>query len=233
MPPCPAPAAQAKWTSAALLSGVDLIKLGYITRAGPKDNRNHLVLGTQVGGAGRGAAGRGPQRGGRSRALAFCDLVVCACAQCSASLGGQGGASCRRGGNRGRGKSGEGSLPSVSILPAPKTCPHLQLKHNTSPFALCRTPPPRPAPAAPQAVKPRDFAMQMNLNMDNCWGIVRALLDLCVEKLEADGAPRLVLRLGVESCYPRGAAGALSLEPSLPSFLYFFTCTLPVRAGAG
>ena len=38
-----------------------------------------------------------------------------------------------------------------------------------------------------QAVKPRDFAMQMNLNMDNCWGIVRALVDLCKEKLEADG----------------------------------------------
>lgn len=30
--------------------------------------------------------------------------------------------------------------------------------------------------------------MQMNLNMDNCWGIVRALVDLCVEKLETDGA---------------------------------------------
>ncbi|GAB4820222.1 hypothetical protein N2152v2_007268 [Parachlorella kessleri] len=79
----------AKWTAAALLSGVDLIKLGYIARVAPKDNRNHVVLGTQ-------------------------------------------------------------------------------------------------------AVKPRDFAMQMNLNMDNCWGIVRALVDLCKEKLEADGKYLLV-----------------------------------------
>lgn len=38
-----------------------------------------------------------------------------------------------------------------------------------------------------QAVKPKDFAAQMNLNMDNAWGIVRALVDLCVEKMEADG----------------------------------------------
>ena len=30
-----------------------------------------------------------------------------------------------------------------------------------------------------QAVKPRDFAMQINLSMENCWGIVRALVDVC------------------------------------------------------
>ena len=30
-----------------------------------------------------------------------------------------------------------------------------------------------------QAVKPRDFAMQINLAMENCWGIVRALCDVC------------------------------------------------------
>lgn len=31
-----------------------------------------------------------------------------------------------------------------------------------------------------QVCKPKDFAMQINLNMDNCWGIVRALVDLCL-----------------------------------------------------
>lgn len=74
----------AKWTSAALVGGIDMIKLGYVTRATPKNNNNHLLLGTQ-------------------------------------------------------------------------------------------------------AVKPKDFAMQMNLNMDNCWGIVRALVDFCFENLETDG----------------------------------------------
>lgn len=29
--------------------------------------------------------------------------------------------------------------------------------------------------------KPKDFAQQINLNMDNCWGIVRALVDLCMK----------------------------------------------------
>ena len=31
-----------------------------------------------------------------------------------------------------------------------------------------------------QVMKPKDFAQQINLNMDNCWGIVRALVDLCL-----------------------------------------------------
>lgn len=70
----------AKWTAAAHLSGSDMIKLGYVTRATPKDNFHHVILGTQV-------------------------------------------------------------------------------------------------------CKPKDFAMQINLSMDNCWGIVRALVDLCL-KLE-------------------------------------------------
>lgn len=42
----------AKWTMSALLGGVDMIKLGYVSRAGPKDNANHVILGTQVRGAG-------------------------------------------------------------------------------------------------------------------------------------------------------------------------------------
>ena len=31
-----------------------------------------------------------------------------------------------------------------------------------------------------QVCKSRDFAQQINLNMDNCWGIIRALVDLCL-----------------------------------------------------
>lgn len=41
-----------------------------------------------------------------------------------------------------------------------------------------------------QAVKPKDFAMQINLAMENCWGIVRALVDV-VAALE-DGSWLLV-----------------------------------------
>ena len=33
-------------------------------------------------------------------------------------------------------------------------------------------------PQCAQAVKPKDFAMQINLSMENCWGIVRALVDV-------------------------------------------------------
>jgi hypothetical protein len=32
----------------ALLAGADMVKLGYVSRAGPKDNSNHVILGTQV-----------------------------------------------------------------------------------------------------------------------------------------------------------------------------------------
>ena len=77
-------AKMARWTAAALVGGVDMIKLGYVSRASFKDPTSHVLLGTQ-------------------------------------------------------------------------------------------------------AVKPRDFAAQMNLNMDNAWGIVRALLGLCVNKMESDG----------------------------------------------
>ncbi|KAK9817128.1 hypothetical protein WJX72_009970 [[Myrmecia] bisecta] len=68
----------AKWTAAALVAGADMIKLGYVSRAHPKDNYNHVILSTQV-------------------------------------------------------------------------------------------------------CKPKDFASQINLNMDNCWGIVRALVDVCLK----------------------------------------------------
>lgn len=32
-----------------------------------------------------------------------------------------------------------------------------------------------------QVCKPKDFAMQINLHMENCWGIVRAVIDLCLK----------------------------------------------------
>ncbi|KAI7845745.1 hypothetical protein COHA_000661 [Chlorella ohadii] len=106
----------AKWTAAALVSGIDMIKLGYVSRALPRDNRNHVILGTQ-------------------------------------------------------------------------------------------------------AVKPRDFAAQMNLNMDNCWGIISALVNLCMDSCEADGKYLLVrdpnkpqLRLyaipAAEELHYAGEAGA-------------------------
>ena len=79
-------AKMAKWTAAALIGGIDIIKLGYVSRSSFKDPNNHVLLGTQ-------------------------------------------------------------------------------------------------------AVKPRDFAAQMNLNMENAWGIVRALVDMCYGLMndEADG----------------------------------------------
>lgn len=71
----------ARWTAAALLSGVDIIKLGYISRSSFKSSKAHQLLGTQT-------------------------------------------------------------------------------------------------------VKPRDFAAQMNLNMDNAWGITKALLTFCFDQTE-------------------------------------------------
>jgi hypothetical protein len=44
--------------------------------------------------------------------------------------------------------------------------------------------------ASMQVMKPKDFAQQINLNMDNCWGIVRALVDLCMK--QEDGKYLLV-----------------------------------------
>ncbi len=40
----------AKWTAAALVSGVEIIKLGYVSRAHQRDTRHHVILGTQVSG---------------------------------------------------------------------------------------------------------------------------------------------------------------------------------------
>lgn len=74
----------ARWTAAALFSGVDLLKLGYVSRAGWKSAKAHVLLGTQ-------------------------------------------------------------------------------------------------------AVKPRDFAAQMNLSMEAGWGAVRALVELCAAKCAEEG----------------------------------------------
>jgi translation initiation factor 3 subunit D len=68
----------ARWAAEALMAGVDIIKLGYVSRCMPKDNKNHVLLGTQLS-------------------------------------------------------------------------------------------------------KPKDLAQQMNLSMDNSWGIVRAVVDLCMK----------------------------------------------------
>lgn len=68
----------AKWTASALLAGADMMKLGYVSRATPRDNAHHVILGTQV-------------------------------------------------------------------------------------------------------CKPKDFATQINLNMDHCWGIVRALVEMLLK----------------------------------------------------
>jgi len=41
-----------------------------------------------------------------------------------------------------------------------------------------------------QQVRPADFASQINLNMDNAWGILRCIIDLCMK--EEDGKYLLV-----------------------------------------
>ena len=48
----------ARWTSAALVAGVDLIKLGYVARAHPRDRHHHVILSTQVRDAVAASAGR-------------------------------------------------------------------------------------------------------------------------------------------------------------------------------
>ncbi len=41
-----------------------------------------------------------------------------------------------------------------------------------------------------QQFRPADFASQINLNMDNAWGILRCIVDLCMK--EEDGKYLLV-----------------------------------------
>lgn len=49
------------------------------------------------------------------------------------------------------------------------------------------------------AVKPREFAQQISLSMDNCWGIVRAIVDLIM--LQEDGKFLLVKVCGHAVCF--------------------------------
>lgn len=42
----------ARWTAEALISGAEAIKWGYVSRAGARDNSNHVVLNVQVRPAG-------------------------------------------------------------------------------------------------------------------------------------------------------------------------------------
>jgi hypothetical protein len=51
-----------------------------------------------------------------------------------------------------------------------------------------------------QAVKPKDFAAQMNLNMDNAWGIAKALLTFCFDNTE--GSPEGMLYASCLMCEP-------------------------------
>jgi hypothetical protein len=58
--PASAAASQmAKWTTSAILSGADAIKLGFVSRAAPRDAGNHVVLSVHVrlGSGGGQAAG--------------------------------------------------------------------------------------------------------------------------------------------------------------------------------
>lgn len=50
-----------------------------------------------------------------------------------------------------------------------------------------------------QTVKPRDFAAQMNLNMDNAWGITKALLTFCFEQT-TDSSEGMLIQILVSSC---------------------------------
>ena len=95
--------------------------------------------------------------------------------------------------------------------------------------------------------KPKDFAQQINLNMDNCWGIVRALVDLAL-KLD-DGKYLLVkdpnkplLRLYSvpdDAFQVRGSCPPKRLQPGAPghcpaacrshnAWLWALTCSMQV-----
>ena len=70
-----------------------------------------------------------------------------------------------------------------------------------------------------QAVKPKDFAMQINLSMENCWGIVRALVDVVAAM---DDGKYLLVKCAARPCHVSRsclAAGAvLQCWPPLPDF---------------
>ena len=119
----------AKWTAAALVTNVDMIKLGYVSRAHPRDPNNHVILGTQVSSSCVGFAYCWPCNAAFKPDLIWArfGLMQGACREL---------AGCRC------------WLTAVGAL---------------------------------QICKPKDFASQINLNMDNCWGIIRALTDLTLK----------------------------------------------------
>ena len=74
-----------------------------------------------------------------------------------------------------------------------------------------------------QVMKPKDFAQQINLNMDNCWGIVRALVDLCMKQedgkylLVKDPNKQLLRLYSVpEDAFQVGAAPSQSASATQP-----------------
>jgi translation initiation factor 3 subunit D len=49
----------ARWTAEAIMGGAEAIKWGYVSRAGPKDSTNHVVLNVQVRRGGEREGGLG------------------------------------------------------------------------------------------------------------------------------------------------------------------------------
>jgi hypothetical protein len=151
----------AKWTAAALISGADMIKLGYVSRVHMKDNFHHAVLGTQV-----------------CSSASYCSspwFLLDGCCSLTPLP------SCKR--------SLAGAISSVvGKAEAQRPVQGCSLRHAPSFTKGCRAE--VWYVAWVQVMKPKDFAQQINLNMDNCWGIVRALVDLCMK--QEDGKYLLV-----------------------------------------
>ena len=137
----------AKWTAAAHISGSDMMKLGYVTRATPRDTQRHAILGTQVN--------RQWLYSEKSSLIYRLHCYV-----------------------------GFAKMRQWYIIAT----------HNQSLSFVCLG----DFPSFPrrnqstlidcfegkyhlQVCKPKDFAAQINLSMENAWGIVRALVDLCVK----------------------------------------------------
>ena len=134
---------------------MDLIKLGYLSRALPKDNQNHVILGTQA-----------------IKPRDFAAQVRV--------FGGRGAAAHVQSGHllRWFGEVVGGGLP-------PQRPAYVRMRDECI-MRGCRWAfDPLPPPLGP----PTPVALpQINLSMDNCWGVVKALLELCHKDMQADGA---------------------------------------------
>lgn len=153
----------AKWTAAALISGADMIKLGYVSRVHMRDNFHHAVLGTQV----------------LWLTIHLAPVYKCTfehtfCVFCFCSV------------------AVYAADPARSISPTCASSPlrWRALRTAVAPHEAVSLYAPPHACGLAQVMKPKDFAQQINLNMDNCWGIVRALVDLCMK--QEDGKYLLV-----------------------------------------